>query len=78
MVSDVEEIVVLINVVGLDKDLAISKLNAAGFRNIECINSPSNTYSAGTIIAQIPVSDGSSRFSVKESITLTVSTGPSV
>lgn len=78
VVSDVEEIVVLINVVGLDKDLAISKLNAAGFRNIECINSPSNTYSAGTIIAQIPVSDGSSRFSVKESITLTVSTGPSV
>lgn len=78
VVSDVEEIVVLINVVGLDKDLAISKLNAAGFRNIECINSPSNTYSAGTIIAQIPVSDGSSRFSVKESITLTVSIGPSV
>lgn len=78
VVSDVEEIVVLINVVGLDKDLALSKLNAAGFRNIECINSPSNTYPAGTIIAQIPVSDGSSRFSVKESITLTVSTGPSV
>lgn len=78
VVSDVEEIVVLINVVGLDKDLAISKLNAAGFKNIECINSPSNTYSAGTVIAQIPVSDGSSRFSVKESITLTVSTGPSV
>ena len=78
VVSDVEEIVVLINVVGLDKDLAISKLTAAGFRNIECINSPSNTYPAGTVIAQIPVSDGSSRFSVKESITLTVSTGPSV
>ncbi len=78
VVSDVEEIVVLINVVGLDKDLALSKLNAAGFRNIECIPSPSNTYPAGTVIAQIPVSDGSSRFSVKESITLTVSTGPSV
>ncbi|MBR5246646.1 MAG: Stk1 family PASTA domain-containing Ser/Thr kinase [Clostridia bacterium] len=78
VVSEVEEIVVLINVVGLDKDLAIAKLNAAGFKNIECINSPSNTYPAGTVIAQIPVSDGSSRFSVNESITLTVSTGPSV
>ncbi len=78
VVSEVEEIVVLINVVGLDKDLALAKLTAAGFRNIECINSPSNTYPAGTVIAQIPVSDGTSRFSVKESITLTVSTGPSV
>ena len=77
-VTDVEEIVVLINVVGLDKDLAIAKLTASGFRNIECINSPSNTYPAGTVIGQIPATDGKTRFSVKESITLTVSTGPSV
>ncbi len=77
-VTEVEDIVVLINVVGLDKDLATSKLNAAGFRNIECINSPSNTYPAGTVIGQVPSTDGATRFSVKESITLTVSTGPSV
>ncbi len=77
-VSEVEDIVVLINVVGLDKDLATAKLNAAGFRNIEYISAPSNTYPAGTVIGQVPVTDGSTRFSVKESITLTVSTGPSV
>ena len=77
-VSEVEEYVVLVDVVGLDKDIATAKLNAAGFKNIEYIRSPSNTYPAGTVIGQVPAADGKTRFSVNESISLTVSTGPSV
>ena len=67
----------LVDVVGLDKDIATAKLNAAGFKNIEYIRSPSNTYPAGTVIGQVPAADGKTRFSVNESISLTVSTGPS-
>lgn len=76
VVSDVEEIVVLVNVVGLTETVALEKLNAAGFKNIEVTKASSNNYAAGTVISQIPASDGVTRFSTNESITLTVSTGP--
>lgn len=77
VVSDVEEIVVLINVVGYNVSTAESKLNAAGFKNVEIIETYSNSYSAGTVISQSPTADGSTRHSTNTLITLTVSKGPS-
>ncbi len=76
VIVDMEEIVVLINVVGLDKNAAEAKLRAAGFNNIEIVEESSNTFSAGTVISQSPTSDGTSRISTKTKITLKVSTGP--
>lgn len=77
VITDMEEIVVLINVVGLDKNAAESKLRAAGFNNIEIVEESSNSFSAGTVIFQSPTSDGTTRISTKTKITLKVSTGPS-
>ena len=77
VVSDVEEIVVLINVVGYNVSTAESKLNAAGFKNVEIVETYSNSYSAGTVISQSPTADGSTRHSTNTLITLTVSKGPS-
>lgn len=77
VVSDVEEIVVLINVVGYNVSTAESKLNAAGFKNVEIVETYSNSYSAGTVISQSPTADSSTRHSTNTLITLTVSKGPS-
>ena len=77
VIVDMEEIVVLVNVVGNDKSAAEAKLKAAGFTNIEIVEKPSSTYSAGTVMSQTPSADGTSRISTKTKIVLEVSTGPS-
>lgn len=83
VITEVEEItfdnkVVLNNVVGMSQQEAIDKLTMAGFKaeNIETIKQSSTTVSAGVVISQVPVSDGTTKFSTNESITLVVSSGP--
>ncbi len=64
----------LTNVVGETKDSAISKLNAAGFKNIRFIEVEDAT-PAGTVISQTPSGDGSTKYPVSQEIVLTVSLG---
>ena len=83
VISNVEEItfdnkVVLINVVGMSEQNAIDKLKMAGFYNIESIKQTSTTVPAGYVISQVPASNGTTKFSTTESITLVVSSGPPV
>ncbi len=82
VITSVEEIpfdnkVVLNNVVGMTQQEAIDKLVVAGFKaeNIETVKQNSSTVPAGVVISQIPVSDGTTKFSTNESISLVVSTG---
>ncbi len=84
VITEVEEItfdnkVVLNNVVGMEANEAVDKLVMAGFsrQNIELIRQNSTTVPAGIVISQVPVSDGTTKFSTSESITLVVSSGPS-
>lgn len=84
VITEVEEItfdnkVVLNNVVGMEANEAVEKLVMAGFsrQNIELIRQNSTTVSSGIVISQVPVSDGTTKFSTSESITLVVSSGPS-
>ncbi len=83
VITEVEEItfdnkVVLNNVVGMNQQEAIDKLVMAGFNsgNIETVKQNSSTVPAGVVISQVPVSDGTTKFSTNESITLVVSSGP--
>lgn len=83
VITEVEEItfdnkVVMNNVVGMTQQEAIDKLTMAGFKaeNIETIKQPSTTIPVGVVISQVPVSDGTTKFSTNESITLVVSSGP--
>ncbi len=83
VITEVEEItfdnkVVLNNVVGMTQQEAIDKLTMAGFKaeNIETIKQSSTTVSEGVVISQVPVSDGTTKFSTNESISLVVSSGP--
>ncbi len=83
VITEVEEItfdnkVVMNNVVGMTQQEAVDKLTMAGFKaeNIETIKQPSSTIPAGVVISQVPVSDGTTKFSTNESITLVVSSGP--
>ncbi len=85
VITEVEEItfdnkVVLNNVVGMNQQEAIDKLTMAGFKaeNIETIKQNSTTVSEGVVISQVPVSDGTTKFSTNESITLVVSSGAPV
>lgn len=64
----------LTNVVGETKDSAISKLNAAGFKNIRFVEVEDAT-PAGTVISQTPSGDGSTKYPVSQEIVLTVSLG---
>lgn len=64
------------NLVGKTKADAISQLNAAGFANVEIIESPSDAIASGCVIAQDPVSDGTTKISTSTTIKLTISTGP--
>lgn len=64
------------NLVGKTKDEAISQLNAAGFANVEIIESPSDAIASGCVIAQDPVSDGTTKIPTNTTIKLTISTGP--
>lgn len=64
------------NLVGKTKDEAIKQLNAAGFANIEIIESPSDAIQTGCVIAQDPVSDGVTKIPTNQTIKLTISTGP--
>lgn len=64
------------NLVGKTKAEAISQLNAAGFANVEIIESPSDAIASGRVIAQDPVSDGTTKISTSTTIKLTISTGP--
>lgn len=66
------------NLVGKNKDEAIKQLNAAGFANIEIIESPSDAYAIGTVIAQDPVSDGVTKIPTNTTIKLTICSGPNV
>ena len=83
VITEVEEItfdnkVVLNNVVGMTQQEAIDKLTMAGFKaeNIETIKQNSATVPEGVVISQVPVSDGTTKFSTNESISLVVSSGP--
>ncbi len=83
VITEVEEItfdnkVVLNNVVGMTQQEAIDKLTMAGFKaeNIETIKQNSTTVPEGVVISQVPVSDGTTKFSTNESISLVVSSGP--
>ncbi len=81
VISNVEEIVfenkvVLNNVVGMTEQEAIDKLKNADFNNIECLKQSSSTVPAGVVIDQVPASDGTTKFSTNEAITLIISTGP--
>ena len=51
-------------------------MNAAGFANVEIIESPSDAIASGCVIAQDPVSDGTTKISTNTTIKLTISTGP--
>ncbi len=73
-----EDKVILNNVVGLTEQDAIDKLKKAGFYNIETVKQNSSTIPAGTVISQVPTSDGTTKFTTSESITLVVSIGPVV
>lgn len=64
------------NLIGKTKAEAISQLNAAGFANVEIIESPSDAIASGCVIAQDPVSDGTTKISTNTTIKLTISTGP--
>ncbi len=64
----------LTNVIGENKDSAISKLNAAGFKNIRIVEVEDAT-PAGTVISQTPSGDGSTKYPVSQEIVLTVSLG---
>lgn len=64
------------NLIGKTKTEAISQLNAAGFANVEIIESPSDAIASGCVIAQDPVSDGTTKISTNTTIKLTISTGP--
>ena len=64
------------NLVGKTKAEAISQLNAAGFANVEIIESPSDAIASGRVIAQDPVSDGTTKIPTSTTIKLTISTGP--
>ena len=64
----------LTNVVGETKDSAVSKLNAAGFKNIRFVEVEDAT-PAGTVISQTPSGDGSTKYSVSQEIVLTISLG---
>ena len=83
IITEVEEItfdnkVVLNNVVGMTQQEAIDKLTMAGFQagNIETIKQNSTTIPEGVVISQVPASDGTTKFSTNESISLVVSSGP--
>ncbi len=83
VITSVEEItfdnkVVLNNVVGMTQQEAIDKLVVAGFKssNIETVKQSSSTVPAGVVISQVPVADGTTKFSTNESISLIVSAGP--
>ncbi len=82
VVSDVEDIayestaVLPNNLVGKTKDEAISQLNAAGFMNIEIVESPSDAIPSGCVISQDPVTDGTTEIATSKTITITISTGP--
>ena len=65
---------VMASVVGLSKDEAIAKLNAAGFKNVKIIEVEDAT-PVGTVISQTPVGDGVSKYPVGQEIVLTVSLG---
>ena len=65
---------ILVSVVGLTKDEAVSKLNAAGFKNIKIIEVEDAT-AAGTVISQSPTADGTTKYPVNQEIVLTVSLG---
>lgn len=75
-VIEKKDYAVLIDVRGKTKDDAVSQLNAAGFTNIEIVNSESNSITAGYVISQSPVGDGVTRISTDSKITLEISTGP--
>ena len=64
----------LTSVVGETKDSAISKLNAAGFKNIRIVEVEDAT-PAGTVISQTPSGDGTTKYPVSQEIVLTVSLG---
>ena len=64
------------NLIGKTKTEAISQLNAAGFANVEIIESPSDAIASGCVIAQDTVSDGTTKISTSTTIKLTISTGP--
>lgn len=76
MVIEKKDYAVLIDVTGKTKDEAVSQLNAAGFTNIEIVNSESNSITAGYVISQSPVGDGVTRISTDSKITLEISKGP--
>lgn len=76
VVTEKTDYPVLIDVTGKTKDEAISMLNAAGFTNIEIVNTESNSITAGYVISQSPVGDGVTRISTDSKITLEISTGP--
>ena len=83
LITEVEEItfdnkVVLNNVVGMSQQEAIDKLTMAGFKaeNIETIKQDSTTVPEGVVMSQVPASDGTTKFSTNESISLVVSSGP--
>ena len=76
VVTEKTDYPVLIDVTGKTKDEAISMLNAAGFTNIEIVNSESNSITAGYVISQSPVGDGVTRISTDSKITLEISKGP--
>ena len=83
VITEVEEItfdnkVVMNNVVGMTQQEAVDRLTMAGFKaqNIETLKQPSTTIPEGVVISQVPVSDGTTKFSTNESITLVVSSGP--
>ena len=75
-VIEKKDYAVLIDVTGKTKDDAVSQLNAAGFTNIEIVNSESNSITAGYVISQSPVGDGVTRISTDSKITLEISKGP--
>ena len=64
----------LTSVIGQTKDSAISKLNAAGFKNIKIVEVEDAT-PAGTVISQTPTGDGTTKYPVSQEIVLTVSLG---
>lgn len=76
VVTEKTDYPVLIDVTGKTKDEAISMLNAAGFTNIEIVNTESNSITSGYVISQSPVGDGVTRISTDSKITLEISTGP--
>ena len=83
VITEIEEVtfdnkVVMNNVVGMTQQEAVDKLTMAGFKaeNIETIKQQSTTIPEGVVISQVPASDGTTKFSTNESITLVVSSGP--